>query len=66
MTGAVAVGAVNVGAADAGGGIRDWATVRARIDGGWERAPVTVPLPGWRHDEASGLWRGPHDRRAWL
>lgn len=62
-TAAVAVGACNVEAADATSGIRPWAEVQARVKAGWERRPVTRPLPGWQWEEAAAVWRGPGDRR---
>ncbi|HEX7737757.1 MAG TPA: carbohydrate kinase family protein [Ktedonobacteraceae bacterium] len=62
MTGAVAVGAFSVEAADATSGVPAWDTVQARVERGWPRLPLTLDLPGWRYDETSALWRGPHDR----
>ena len=61
MTSAVAVGACNVEAADATSGVPSWADVQRRIRTGWERLPVTLPLPGWRWHAGQGLWIGPHD-----
>jgi len=51
---AAAVGACNVEAADALSGVRPWEETLARIDGGWERAPMH--LPGWELDEVYGVW----------
>ena len=59
---AVAVGACNVEAADAVGGIRPWKEVRQRIAAGWSRREVAILLPAWRRDEAKGLMIGPGDR----
>ncbi len=61
MTGAVAVGGFNVEAADATSGIRDWETVQARVQAGWERLPLSLALPGWRWDAAQGIWASPRD-----
>jgi sugar/nucleoside kinase (ribokinase family) len=54
LTIAAAVGACNVEAADALSGVRSWEDTLARIDAGWEKAPLAVP--GWSVD-ASGVWR---------
>ena len=62
MTSAVAVGACNVEQADATSGILTWSAVQQRIRSDWPRRPVAVSLPGWRWDEAHGVWRGPDDR----
>jgi sugar/nucleoside kinase (ribokinase family) len=51
---AAAVGACNVEAADALSGVRPWEETLARIDQGWERAPMH--LSGWVLDEAYGVW----------
>ena len=58
---AVAAGACNVEYADAISGIPIWAALQQRIQTGWERLPVVIPLPGWRRDETCGLWVGPAD-----
>jgi sugar/nucleoside kinase (ribokinase family) len=55
LTIAAAVGACNVEAADALSGVRSWEETLARIDAGWEKAPLVVP--GWSVD-AAGVWRG--------
>jgi sugar/nucleoside kinase (ribokinase family) len=55
LTVAAAVGACNVEAADALSGVRSWEETLARIEAGWEQAPVRAVLPGWRVDEA-GVW----------
>ena len=62
MTGAVAVGACNVEAADATSGVPSWERVQARRAAGWPRRPVHLPLPGWEWSEGQGVWRGPRDR----
>ncbi|MBT3290406.1 MAG: carbohydrate kinase family protein [Victivallales bacterium] len=56
-----AVGACNVEAPDALGGIRTWAQTMARLDAGWERISPGISDPGW-HADADGLWHGPSDR----
>lgn len=56
VTAAVAVGACNVEAADALGGIRTWKETIGRIRAGWTRHPLTVNAPGWALDEESGVW----------
>jgi hypothetical protein len=53
----VAVGACNVEAADALGGIRTWEETLARIASGWPRRQMELdPSTGWQEDQASGLW----------
>lgn len=56
-----AVGACNVEAADALGGIRSWDETTQRIEAGWETVPLTPPPAGWRAG-AHGVWHGPTDR----
>jgi sugar/nucleoside kinase (ribokinase family) len=53
LTIAAAVGACNVEAADALSGVRTWDETLARIDAGWQQAPLS--LPGWWVD-AQGVW----------
>jgi sugar/nucleoside kinase (ribokinase family) len=51
MTAAVAVGACNVEAADALGGIRPWDATMERIAQGWARyIPAPLSAPGWEWD----------------
>jgi sugar/nucleoside kinase (ribokinase family) len=61
---AVAVGACNVEVADATSGIRPWTETQQRIARGWPQRPVTLSLPGWRHDTQLRLWIGPTDASA--
>ncbi len=61
ITMACAVGACNVEAPDALGGLRSWEDTTLRIDSGWPRAAFNLPQDGWRQ-AANGLWYGPHDR----
>ncbi len=56
LTAGVAVGACNVEAADALGGLRSWEETLARVADGWQRHKLTVDAPGWCFDPASGLW----------
>jgi sugar/nucleoside kinase (ribokinase family) len=56
VTAAVAVGACNVEAADALGGIRPWDETWRRVRGGWPRAQMHLDEPGWRKDTVSGHW----------
>ncbi len=58
---AAAVGACNVEAADALGGIQSWEATQARIRCGWARMPLAIQAPGWRWEEQIHLWVGPHD-----
>lgn len=53
---AVAVGACNVEAADALGGIRTWEETLARIEAGWDRLPLSVDEPGWAWDAGRAVW----------
>ncbi|MDR3577435.1 MAG: carbohydrate kinase family protein [Anaerolineaceae bacterium] len=57
VTAAAAVGACNVEAADALGGIRSWEETQARIAAGWPRRPLNLdPAIGWHANSASGIW----------
>ncbi len=58
---AVAVGAWSVEQVDATSGVPTWEAVQARIAGGWQRASLSVALPGWHWDEVAGVWYGPAD-----
>jgi len=64
LTAAVAVGACNVEAADALGGIRSWEETLQRVKSGWPRHTLVLRAPGWRLDESHQLWVGPFDTRA--
>jgi sugar/nucleoside kinase (ribokinase family) len=55
LTIAAAVGASNVEAADALSGVRTWEETLARIEAGWQKAPLFIE--GWRVD-ADGVWHG--------
>jgi sugar/nucleoside kinase (ribokinase family) len=53
---AVAVGACNVEAADALGGLRTWDETLRRVESGWARHELRLDAPGWRFDESHHLW----------
>lgn len=55
-----AVGACNVEAPDALGGIRTWDATCARLAKGWARVSPGITDKGWQQDTA-GLWHGPAD-----
>ncbi len=59
LTSAVAVGACNVEASDALGGLRSWDATHNRLRAGWPRLPLTLHSPGWEWSPGDGLWRGP-------
>ena len=62
LTGAVAVGACNVEAADAVSGVPSWEAVQRRVRAGWEQLPVILKLRGWGWNVHQRLWTGPRDR----
>jgi sugar/nucleoside kinase (ribokinase family) len=53
---AVAVGACNVEAADALGGLRSWSDTLDKVARGWAQHALEVVSPGWGHDADYGLW----------
>jgi sugar/nucleoside kinase (ribokinase family) len=53
---AVAVGAHNVEAADALGGLRSWEETVARVARGWSQHDLALPAPAWSYDARYGLW----------
>ena len=59
---ACAVGACNVEAADALGGIRSWDETNARLNAGWPHVRLQIAEPGW-HEDADNVWHGPADKR---
>jgi sugar/nucleoside kinase (ribokinase family) len=62
VTMAAAVGACNVEAADALGGLRSWEETQARVEAGWPRPKLNFDdSPGWRFDSSRQLWLGPND-----
>ena len=64
ITMACAVGACNVEAADALGGLLDWDATRARVAGGWPRSGFGVEADGWGRFSAGGIRLGPFDQQA--
>ena len=62
LTGAVAVGACNVEAADAVSGVPTWEAVQLRIAAGWPQIPTTLRLRGWGWEPDRGIWIGPWER----
>jgi sugar/nucleoside kinase (ribokinase family) len=59
LTTAVAVGACNVEASDALGGLRSWDATIQRIQAGWPRRSLDVSATGWSWSAQAGLWTGP-------
>jgi sugar/nucleoside kinase (ribokinase family) len=59
VTAAVAVGACNVEAADALGGLRSWEETWQRVERGWAQRTLVLEAPGWYFDEGHRLWVGP-------
>jgi sugar/nucleoside kinase (ribokinase family) len=63
VTAAVAVGACNVEAADALGGIRPWEETWRRVESGWARHALALDAPAWRFDGQHQVWlTTPHSR----
>jgi sugar/nucleoside kinase (ribokinase family) len=58
LTTAVAVGACNVEASDALGGLRSWDATLSRVAARWERQPLELHTQGWEWSDSTGLWRG--------
>lgn len=58
---AVAVGACNVEAPDALGGLRSWEATTARIHSQWQKHPLNIQLSGWEWDDVHALWSRPTD-----
>lgn len=54
---AVAVGACNVEAPDALGGLRDWDETLARVEQGWAQRLFAQRDPAWQWDAVHHLWR---------
>ncbi len=54
---AVAVGACNVEAPDALGGIRSWEETQQRIQRGWEKHELQVQDAGWSWDSQHSSWK---------
>jgi sugar/nucleoside kinase (ribokinase family) len=64
VTSALAVGACNVEAPDALGGIIPWQKVQARIAASWPRRQMTLALDGWTKLPDTDLWAGSNDRKS--
>ena len=58
VTGAVAVGACNVEAADTLSGVRPWNETLQRVASGWARHELDLDAPGWHFHEDHQLWVG--------
>jgi sugar/nucleoside kinase (ribokinase family) len=54
---AVGAGAANVEVADAISGIPTWESLQVRIQAGWPRRPLQIPLVGWHYNTTTGLWQ---------
>ncbi|MCX6560998.1 MAG: carbohydrate kinase family protein [Candidatus Aminicenantes bacterium] len=59
---AAGAGACCVEKADAVSGVPSWSALWKRLNAGWSRYPIDLPLPGWRWDNDLRLWRGPGER----
>ncbi len=59
LTSAVAVGACNVEASDALGGLCSWEATLNRVNAGWQHLPLELHSPSWSWSSGEGLWRGP-------
>jgi sugar/nucleoside kinase (ribokinase family) len=62
VTFATAVGACCVEAIDATGGIRSLPEVISRINSGWERLSLSIPIDNWKYDYQYKIWKGPEDQ----
>jgi len=62
ITLATAVGACCVEAVDATGGIRPLPEVISRINSGWERLSLSIPIDNWKYDYHYKIWKGPKDQ----
>ncbi len=62
ITLATAVGGCSVEAVDATGGIRPLPEVISRINSGWERLSLSIPIDNWEYDYHYKIWKGPEDQ----
>ncbi len=62
ITLATAVGACCVEAVDATGGIRPLPEVVKRVNSGWERLSLSIPIDNWKYDYQYKIWKGPEDQ----
>jgi sugar/nucleoside kinase (ribokinase family) len=53
---ACAVGACNVEATDALGGLKTWEQTEKRLNSGWQRKPLPLPAGEWRPAGSTGVW----------
>jgi sugar/nucleoside kinase (ribokinase family) len=60
LNAAVAVGACNVKAPDALGGLCSWEATLARIQRGWQKHELNSQTPGWVWDRRYALWSNQH------
>lgn len=56
---ATAVGAHCVESLGATTGLRPLSGVKDRIDSGWQKQSIDIPLPGWEFDNKLQIWIGP-------
>ncbi|MBN1936064.1 MAG: carbohydrate kinase family protein [Anaerolineae bacterium] len=54
---AVAVGACNVEAADALGGLHTWEETMQRVADGWPKHEMCIDAEGWEFDETYRMWK---------
>ena len=62
ITLATAVGACCVEAIDATGGIRPLPEVVKRVNSGWERLSLSIPIDNWKYNYQYKIWKGPEDQ----
>jgi sugar/nucleoside kinase (ribokinase family) len=56
MLTAVATGACSVSGMDAVSGIPEWEELKSRMNDGWARKGLTIPLVGWAAKNETGIW----------
>lgn len=61
ITLATAVGACSVEAVDATEGILSLPEIVKRVDSGWERLSLSIPMDNWKYDYQYKIWKGPED-----
>jgi sugar/nucleoside kinase (ribokinase family) len=62
LTVAVGAGACNVEVVDATSGVPTWEELHSRIERGWPRRPLRIPLSGWQMDATTAIWHSVTDR----
>ena len=60
---ACALGAQNVQALDATGGIGSWEEIGERIKSGWTKNKLEIKTEGWTFDSRSQVWIGPNNKQ---